>query len=59
MDDPTKAISGHLTRAAEMRASMMRIAAHGYDPCRIGNTKDSNATRDMLITSIKSHLGQE
>jgi hypothetical protein len=59
MDDLTKAISGHLTMSPEVRASMMRMASHSYDQCMIGNTKDSEATRDMIMTSIKSHLGQK
>jgi hypothetical protein len=59
IDDLTKAISGHLTMSPDMRASMMRMAQHSYDQCMIGNSKDSQATRDMIMTSIKSHLGQK
>ncbi len=59
MDELTKAISGHLTMSPDMRASMLRMASHSYDQCMIGNTKDAGATREMIMTSIKNHLGQK
>jgi hypothetical protein len=43
----------------DMRASMMRMAQHSYDQCMIGNTNDAGETREMIMTSIKNHLGQK
>lgn len=57
-DDLSKAISGHLNMSADMRASMMRMASHSYDHCMIGNTKESEHIREMIMTQLKEHLGQ-
>ena len=57
-DDLSQAISGNLNMSADMRASMMRMAAMSYDHCMIGNTKDSQHIRELIMAQLKEHLGQ-
>ena len=58
MDELHKVIAGHLNMSADMRSSMMRMSSHSYDHCMIGNTKESENIRDMIMTRLKEHLGQ-
>ncbi len=57
LDELAKAISGHLTMAPDMKASMLRMAVHSYDSCMVGDAKSSDATRDTIMRQIKESLG--
>jgi coenzyme F420-reducing hydrogenase alpha subunit len=57
VDELSKAISGHLTMAPEARVAAMRMTIRAYDHCMVGDRATADATRDMVMTQIRKHLG--
>jgi len=57
VDELSKAISGHLTMSPEQKVSALRMTMSAYDSCMVGDTKSSNATRDMIMAQVRKQLG--
>ncbi|MDZ4841987.1 MAG: hypothetical protein SH859_07580 [Hyphomicrobium aestuarii] len=57
VDELSKAISGHLTMSPEQKVSALRMTTSAYDSCMVGDTKTSNATRDMIMAQVRKQLG--